>query len=377
LCIENTHGCSDICNYTGPGTFDCLCTDPLATLSGKTCNCPVSYLGNGRTCTSINQCVDNTHDCEDQCVYTGPGTYQCACSNPDAYLADNDCHCNQGYSGNGLTCLAISYCTEDTHGCSDVCNVTGPGTFDCLCTDPLATLSGKTCICPNGYSGNGRNCTVINYCLGNTHGCQDICDFIGPGVYQCNCHDPNAYPVKNTCVCTRGYNINGTTCNAINMCVENSHTCEDICIYTGPGDYQCSCNDPHAYLAGTACICLTGYMGINGTNCTAINQCTDNTHDCQEIWTFTGPGSYQCSCSDPNAFLVGKACNCFSGYTKNGTICTPINKCLDNTHNCQDFCTFTGPGTFQCSCSDPMHIFLEEQAVFACQVILVMAPRVQ
>jgi hypothetical protein len=205
FCIEDTHGCSDICNYTGPGTFDCLCTDPLATLSGKTCNCPVGYLGNSRTCTSINQCVDNTHDCEDQC----------ACSNPDAYLADNDCHCNQGYSGNGLTCLgiiffaififfllmtclAINYCTEDTHGCSDVCNVTGPGTFDCLCTDPLATLSGKTCICPNGYSGNGRNCTVINYCLGNTHGCQDICDFIGLGVYQCNCHDPNAYPVKNT-----------------------------------------------------------------------------------------------------------------------------------------------------------------------------------
>jgi hypothetical protein len=120
---------------------------------------------------SIN--FDNTHDCEDQC----------ACSNPDAYLADNDCHCNQGYSGNGLTCLvlfffyfhffltpnpnpnllmtclAINYCTEDTHGCSDVCNVTGPGTFDCLFTDPLATLSGKTCICPNGYSGNGRNCS--------------------------------------------------------------------------------------------------------------------------------------------------------------------------------------------------------------------------
>jgi hypothetical protein len=52
----------------------------------------------------------------------------------------------QGYSGNGLTFLAINYCTEDTHGCSDVCNVTGPGTFDCLCTDPLATLSGKTCM---------------------------------------------------------------------------------------------------------------------------------------------------------------------------------------------------------------------------------------
>jgi hypothetical protein len=65
----------------------------------------------------------------------------------------------QGYSGNGLTCLAINYCTEDTHGCSDACNVTGPDTFDCLCTDLLATLSGKTCICPNGDSGNGRNCT--------------------------------------------------------------------------------------------------------------------------------------------------------------------------------------------------------------------------
>jgi hypothetical protein len=85
---------------------------------------------------------------------------------------------------------------------------------------------------------------------------------------------------------------------AINHCTLGDDTCAPVgstCTFTGPGTYSCSCN-----------------QGFNGTGyaCSAINNCTNGKNNCAvgtSICTYTGPGAFNCSCT--------------SNYHGNGTTC--------------------------------------------------------
>jgi hypothetical protein len=157
-------------------------------------------------------------------VYTLDQILSCSCSDLNAFLSGKKCLCNSGYSSNGTLCKLINYCQENTGGCSDICNYTGPGKYECICSDPLDVLSGRTCVCPSGYTSNGRNWTVINQCEDNTHGCQDSCQFIEPGIYQCVCDDPNAHVYDfNQCICNQGYSGDGNECTAVDYYLNNTH----------------------------------------------------------------------------------------------------------------------------------------------------------
>jgi hypothetical protein len=52
----------------------------------------------------INQCEDKTHGCQDSCQFIEPGIYQCLCDDLNAHVYDFKCICNQGYSGDGNEC---------------------------------------------------------------------------------------------------------------------------------------------------------------------------------------------------------------------------------------------------------------------------------
>ena len=118
----------------------------------------------------INECDDETDDCEQICTNT-EGSFDCSCMSGFT-LDDNGKNCtgesftkvidfsylhNFIYEGSTNVCFSdINECEDDTDDCEQICTNT-EGSFDCSC------MSGFT------LDDNGKNCTgesftkVINF----------------------------------------------------------------------------------------------------------------------------------------------------------------------------------------------------------------------
>ena len=163
-CSVNNGGCSQNASCASKGN------NP----KNVTCTCGNGYIGNGITCSDINECLSNNGGCDAAATCTNlPGSRTCGC--------------NAGYSGDGVTCTNINECATNT----DNCDVNAAS-----CTD---TPGSFTCACTSGFTGNGVTCTNINECANNT----DNCDT------NAACSDTFG---SFTCACNPGYSGNGVTC---------------------------------------------------------------------------------------------------------------------------------------------------------------------
>ncbi|CAB4027156.1 Alkaline phosphatase, partial [Paramuricea clavata] len=82
------------------------------------------------------------------CTDTGPGEYSCKC--------------NEGYTGDGKTCIAINVCETGQDDCHSnaTCISTGPGTNLCSCNEGF-TGDGKTCAKLPPVAGQCRKMDLI------------------------------------------------------------------------------------------------------------------------------------------------------------------------------------------------------------------------
>ncbi|KAL9980621.1 hypothetical protein ACROYT_G009230 [Oculina patagonica] len=119
---------------------------------------------------------------------------------------------------------------EQTHNChlNATCNNT-VGSFGCICND--------------GYTGDGLNCTDINECNTSSHNCHS----------NATCNNTEG---SFNCSCKPGFFGDGVKCQDIDECREETHNCR----------LDATCNNT---VGSFECVCKDGFAG-NGQNCTEI-----------------------------------------------------------------------------------------------------------
>ncbi|KAJ8020449.1 Protein eyes shut-like [Holothuria leucospilota] len=324
LCEENLDDCEPFpCNNGS-------CVDQVA---GFICECYPGYTG--------PTCQEDIDECASR-----PCLNDAACQNSiDGYF----CLCQDGYRG--INCeFDIDICNNTAYNSSQCLNgascLDGPGnSFSCLCapgftgeycqsdineclSQPcqngacLDEMNGFTCICMEGWTGDHCD-TDLDECISQP--CQNgaICSQQPPpGGYLCYC--PPGYqglnceidyneclstPCQNDATCIDGVNFyqclcpfgfSGKECEAVvDVCTLEPCSNNATCIFTGPGTYNCSCDEGYfgthcqdedpciaspCFNGGTClssgasftCVCPTGFQG---NLCETLSNITTTTAD--------------------------------------------------------------------------------------------------
>jgi len=219
----------------------------------------------------VDECAEGTDDCD----------VDATCTDLDVGFA---CACNDGYQGDGTTCVDTDECTL--------------GTDDCDANATCTNISGGfTCACNEGFSGDGVTCEDIDECPEGDDPCDAdaICENVKGGF---------------TCTCRSGFSGDGFTCDDIDECTLGTDTCDD--------DATCT-----NYDGGFSCACNAGFEGT-GLVCENIDECDLGTDDCDLNATCTDTeGSFSCEC---DAGFVGDGTTC-TGTAVYGDTCTFGEQC--------------------------------------------------
>ncbi|XP_034005716.1 stabilin-2 [Trematomus bernacchii] len=249
----------------------------------------------------------------------GPAGRSCSsngfCS--DGASGAGNCSCNPGFRGTACeTCSAGKYgvhCDQEcvcVHGrCSE--GLQGDGSCECdvgwrgvLCDQKIESSaedlcgalkchtsancvirsSSPQCLCAAGFTGNGTSCSAVDVCVQGNGGCSvlAVCKRTLPG--------------QRECVCTAGHTGDGLVCVEINPCLQGNGGCHSDaeCFHAGPNK--------------TSCVCSKGFKG-DGQTCEMINLCKKRNGGCHQSarCNTTGPGVRSCSCYNN---FVGDGISC-------------------------------------------------------------------
>lgn len=211
---------TDSCSFHGFYTcdHDANCIEKQGVFDS--CECKDGFEGDGYQGKNHTGCIASEIPCE----------AEKDCYDYDADCIDSICQCRPGFQMNVTTriCEDIDECQQNpcdpnadcqnTRG-SFVCTCKalydGDGFFckricrvDANCHENAHCLL-KECICDDGYTGDGLNCTDINECETGDDNCHLNADcFNNDGSFKC--------------ACKSGYDGNGLTCEVVPL------TCHDI-----------------------------------------------------------------------------------------------------------------------------------------------------
>ncbi|XP_034007534.1 stabilin-2-like [Trematomus bernacchii] len=141
------------------------------------CICKHGYQGDGITCVEADLCAPPLRggcSVNAKCVRSAPGAHSCQCLS--------------GWRRDGDDCQPINNCqAPEGGGChpNASCIYVGPGQSDCSCKP--------------GYRGSGSNCEAVNQCVSQRGGCHHLatCQLLSS---------------QWTCVCDDGYSGDGHVC---------------------------------------------------------------------------------------------------------------------------------------------------------------------
>ncbi|GFS13682.1 fibrillin-1 [Elysia marginata] len=420
-CITN--GTVSVC----PQNSDCA-----NTIGSYSCSCSTGYRtdpADAASCKDIDECSERIHDCEQVCDNT-PGGFNCSCYGAGTLNQD------------GKTCTAVGTCNVT---CQHFCQQNDDGSTECNCRngyvlnangqscDDLDECSGKS-LCSQGCTNTIGGFTC--YCFSgftlaadNTSCTECETSYWGANcANQCQCNGHGTCDRTRGCVCNSGWS--GTRCvTDVNECaVDGACSAGQVCTNT-IGSYTCACSSGYETLKGAcvdidecddvllhncdlttqdcsnnvgsySCVCRTGYARNANNECADIDECSVQSHGCEQICENTD-GSYNCDCyngfrldTDRRNCVEGSSnpcdgvtslncsqictvdtttntaqCLCNSGYGLVGTeTCQDINEC-DFSH--LNLCGYTlgcqnTIGGFTCSCANGFQLDNDERSCVAC-----------
>ncbi|XP_067024678.1 uncharacterized protein [Acropora muricata] len=310
----------------------------------------VEFCVSDGTANTVHSPVINVCACHNQGACIGQSSDDRSTNNNTQNFNILTCQCLNGYTG--------AFCEQDLDACEENSQPCFPG-VSCIDLPPPANESGYTCApCPNGFSGNGAECSDIDECAASNGGCNQIC-LNTPG--------------SSVCTCNSGYslNIDKKTCQDVDEC-QPTNDCMQVCENT-VGSYNCKCNadfevDPsdskncipanpcqgnqlgcqHICFQSNGqekCFCNAGYsLNQDGKTCSDIDECASSPSPCDQGCS-NSAGSYTCSC--------------VSGFKldSNRKTCNDIDECLEFTFQCQDEsqkCKNTH-GSYKCVCDEGLY----------------------
>ncbi|XP_026117030.1 fibulin-2-like [Carassius auratus] len=204
------------------------------------------------------------------------------------------------------------------------CSGNGPCSQKCSVVRGLAQ-----CSCFPGFSlmADGHTCEDMNECVTNTHTCQ--------AEERC-VNTIGGFVCERQISCSSGYQLRNGVCEDIDECVTRTHNC-------GMG-FQCQNTD-----GSFTCIpkqgCLTGFTQDSHGNCIDIDECSSVKDPCTSGFNCINTvGSYTCQ---------RKIIMCSRGYhsSPDGARCIDVDECQTGTHRCGEgqIC-HNLPGSYRCDC---------------------------
>ncbi|XP_055381726.1 protein kinase C-binding protein NELL1-like isoform X2 [Condylostylus longicornis] len=205
-----------------------------------------------------------------------------------------------------------------------------------------------TCICHQGFEGNGFQCSDIDECAEKG------------GLNGNHCHS-NTYCVNTQgsykCECLPGFTRETSlTCVEINECLSNLHNCHENanCINT-QGSYKCECK-PGYIGDGYHCEPVCNQTCLHGGQCYKPNECSCWLgfigESCEQDLDECDTGQHSCKNSSECVNMPGwYFCKCKPGYHSLGPECIDIDECLTDKSTCHPTakCINTD-GHYRCEC---------------------------
>ncbi|XP_075993005.1 stabilin-1, partial [Genypterus blacodes] len=248
-------------------------------------------------CYDKGTCFDGIHgngSCTCQAGFRGVACHICSDSSKHGDHCDEECRCIHGECdnrpGSGGACRHGS-CLDGFSGefcdrTASPCNSDGLQEHCHIHAYCTHTGLHTTCVCRDGYDGDGHSCSAINLCLKKTRGGCDTnaeCVYAGPG--------------NVSCVCVEGWSGDGRVCVEINNCELDSR-----------GGCSSKADCKHVGPAQSECVCKESYAG-NGIVCDLLNPCREKNGGCHDL--------AECKVEESGV----PSCSCTEGFAGDGTIC--------------------------------------------------------